>query len=186
MNYYHLHDKNSAYPDRWFLGSPITEAGEELDARIFLDARVLHDIGRLRLPITQEGAHQDFTMAEWEMPVLENSFAEELLSVAPNDVQLIPIAIEGEQHPFSVLNVLHRIRCLDESRSTITWWPANAAIADLAGTYLTVSDIHIDPTRVGASQMFRIDGWVSALIVSEPVGAILADATGAVLERVYP
>ena len=125
-------------------------------------------------------------MAEWEMPVLENSFVDELLSVAPDDVQVIPIAIEGDPRLFSVLNVLRRIRCLDESRSTITRWPATAAIADLAGKYLTVGDIHIDPTRVGTSQMFRIEGWVSALIVSETVGAILADATGAVLERVYP
>ena len=120
MNYYRLHDKNSVYPDRWFLGSPVTEDGEELDARVFLEGRALDALGRLRLPITQEGSHQEFTMADWEMPVLENSFVDELLSVAPDDVQVIPIAIEGDPRLFSVLNVLRRIRCLDESRSTIT------------------------------------------------------------------
>lgn len=123
-------------------------------------------------------------MADFEMPVLATSFVDELQRVAPGDFQAIPITIEGEERQYSIINVLRLIRCLDESRSTVVRWPANAMVPDLEGTYLTVSDIHIDPAKVGSAQIFRIDGWVAALIVSEAVGAVLADATGVVLERV--
>jgi hypothetical protein len=36
MNYYRLHDKNSAYTDGWYLGSPVTTQGQVLDAQKFL------------------------------------------------------------------------------------------------------------------------------------------------------
>ena len=184
MNYYRLHDKNSEYPDRWYLGSPVTAGGDEVDAQTFLAGQPVGNLGPLRLPITRSGAHQEFTMADFDMPVLATSFVEELQRVAPGDFQAIPVTIEGEERGYSIINVLRLIRCLDESRSTVVRWPVNVAVPDLAGTYLTVSDIHIDPAKVGAAQIFRIDGWVAALIVSETVGAVLADATGVVLERV--
>jgi hypothetical protein len=184
MNYYRLHDKNSAYLDRWYLGSPVTTNGEELDAQMCLAGQVAGNLGPLRLPITRPGSHQEFTMADFDMPVLATSFVEELQRVAPGDFQAIPVAIDEEEGEYSIINVLRRIRCLDESRSTVVRWPFNPSVPDLAGTYLTVSDIHIDSAKVGSAQMFRIDGWVAALIVSEPVGAVLADATGVVLERV--
>lgn len=183
MNYYRLHDKNSAYPDRWYLGSPLTSDGEELDARIFTVGRSVPDPGALRLPIIRPGAAQEFTMADFDMPVLATSFFEHLRLVAPDDFQALPVAIEGQSGDYSIINVLRVVDALDESRSTVVRWRADAPL-DLAGTYLTVTDIHIDPSRVAAQQMFRLDGWISALIVSERVGAVLADATGAVLERV--
>jgi hypothetical protein len=184
MNYYRLHDKNSSYPDRWYLGSPITDQGDELDARVFLAGQPVPDVGPLSLPITRSGAAQEFTMGDFDMPVLATSFVDELRHVAPDDSQSIPVTVKGEEREFSIINVLHVIRCLDESRSTVVRWPDNATVRDLAGTYLTVSDIHIDPAKVGTANMFRIAGWLAALIVSEPVGAVLADATGVVLERV--
>lgn len=184
MNYYRLHDKNSAYPDRWYLGSPVTADGHELDAQMFLAGEPVGNLGPLRLPITRPGAHQEFTMAAFEMPVLATSFIDEVQRVAPGDFQTIPVTIDGERRDYSIINVVRRIKCLDESRSTIVRWPVDAAVPDLAGTYLTLSDIQIDPAKVGSAQMFRIEGWVAALIVSEPVGAVLADATGVVLERV--
>ncbi|HEY2854065.1 MAG TPA: hypothetical protein VGJ18_14515 [Gemmatimonadaceae bacterium] len=123
-------------------------------------------------------------MADFDMPVLAMSFVDEVQGVAPGDFQAIPVTIDGETREYGIINVLRVIRCLDESRSTIVRWPFTPAAPDLAGTYLTVSDIHIDPAKVGSAQIFRIEGWIAALIVSEPVGAVLADASGVVLERV--
>jgi hypothetical protein len=184
MNYYRLHDKNSAYPDRWYLGSPLTTAGEELDARMFAVGQPVVNPGVLRLPITRQGAAQEFTMADFDMPVLAMSFVDHLWRVARGDFQAWPVVIDGESTAYSIINVVRVVDALDESRSAVARWPADAPLADLAGTYLTVSDIHIDPSRVRGEQMFRLDGWLSALIVSERVGAVLADASGAVLERV--
>ena len=184
MKYYRLHDKNSAYPDRWYLGSPTDEKGAELDARMFLMGRRLEMQGALSLPIVRAGAPQEFTMGDFDVPILASPFIEELRRLTPDDVQVIPVNVEDGEHQYYLLNVLRVIDCLDESRSTVVRWPADAFPKDLAGSYLTVSDIHVDETKVAGAHMFRIEGWQAALIVSEEVGALLADASGVVLERV--
>ena len=123
-------------------------------------------------------------MADFDMPVLAASFVEELKRVAPGDFQAIPVTVSGADEHYSIVNILRVVECLDESRSSIARWPVNSPIPELAGTYLTVSDIHIDSACVKGEQIFRVKGWLPAIIVSEGVGSVLADATGAVLERV--
>ncbi|MFL5613005.1 MAG: hypothetical protein ACJ796_05025 [Gemmatimonadaceae bacterium] len=184
MNYYRLHDKNQGNPDRWYLGSPVTEDGQKFDAQLFLGARPMKDLGLLRLPMARTGAAQDFTMGPFNMPVLATHFVSELQRAAPRDFQAFPVIIEGERKEYSIINVLHRVRCVDESRTTVVRWPFDPTVPHLDGVYLTLSDIHIDPAKVGLAQMFRIDGWPAALIVSEAVGAVLAEATGVALEPV--
>ena len=118
------------------------------------------------------------------MPVLASDFVHELELVAPGDFEALPVIIEGAEKCHSIINVLHKIRCLDESRSTIVRWPFRPWAPDMDGAYLTVSDLHIDREPVGTAQMFRIERWPLPLIVSERVAAVLADATGMGLEAV--
>jgi hypothetical protein len=54
----------------------------------------------------------------------------------------------------------------------------------MEGKYLTVSNIHLDARKLNGENIFRVGGWQSTIVVSESVGAVFADATGAVLERV--
>jgi hypothetical protein len=184
MRYYRLHDINSEYPDRWYLGSPASVDGAEVDPRTFTRGLRVECLGPLQIKVTREGTPQDFTLAEFGVPVLAQRFVDELLSIASDEIQVFPVSVADYCKEFSIVNVMKVIHCLDESRSDIAYWPANSGLPEMEGKYLTVSNIHLDARKLNGENIFRVGGWQSTIVVSESVGAVFADATGAVLERV--
>jgi hypothetical protein len=184
MKYYRIHDKNSDRPARWFLASPIAANGGEIDARIFTAGRAVKDPGPLILPVRRQGPPQEFTLADFELPVLADTFAQELEQIAKSDIQRFSVSIKGSSEKYSIINIVSVVPCLDEGRSDVTFWPPDSGAPDMEGKYLTVSNIHVDPSKIENQRIFRLQGWHSAIIVAEPVGALLGDATGVVLERV--
>jgi hypothetical protein len=177
-----LDDKN--VPNRWYLKAPVDPSDREIDPRLFLDARPVRVQMPLRLPHRRSGRALDFTLADFDMPVLRGEFATRLKQLASNDLQLIPVQVPDLEDPFYILNILSSRPCLDLSRSSVTYWTDADGRSDRVGQYRMVTDLRVDPTKIGEHQICRITGWEIAIIVSATIAEQLSAATGTALQAV--
>ena len=162
---------------RWFLKSPVGPSGEELDPRLFTKGQRYAGGHGLRLPQRREGRALDFTLADFDMPVASARAAELLGRYCGDSVQLVPVAVEGEAEPFAIVNVLATCRCIDEKRSDFDLWTEEDERPDRLGQYRMFSELKVDAARVPeGSHLFRLEGWLIALVVSEQLQAALKAA----------
>ncbi|NTX05312.1 imm11 family protein [Myxococcus sp. CA040A] len=173
----------------WYLGDPLDETGTEVeDIWQFARGRPIQHAGRLKFPISEPGKWLDFCTAGVGMaPIVHVRVANLFAELAPDDVQLIPVDVEGrpEQHVMLVATKL--IRCIDDEASEeILYWKPEDERPDKLGQYRSVYGMRIDRTKVGGAKVFRTWGWEIALIVSEDLKLALerAKVTGAKFEEV--
>lgn len=103
------------------------------------------------------------------MPVVRGVLASAIEVVADGDVQRLPLFIPGHDG-LEVVNVLRVIKCLDERRSEFTKWTVNDHRSDLAGQYRQVTRLKVHGGSVASdAHVFRIEGWLVGLVVSEAV-----------------
>lgn len=165
--YYELLDDRRAR-DRWHLGPPLDERGEELDPWQFKEGRAL-DLGCTpRFPLDVPGEPLDFFWAAFSIPVVHDRFAKLFGHSHVEGVQFIPARVDGQPEPRFILNALQIVRCIDDARSgEVQYWKPEDNRPDKLGEYRAVHRMRIDPTKVGAARVFRPWGWRVALIVSE-------------------
>jgi len=175
-----IDDKQVA--NRWFLKGPITSDGATVDPRIFFEGRRYDADLRMTLPLRRKGNPLDFTLADFDMPVLRTDYAKRLAELAPSEVQYIPVDVAEVGSGYSILNVLETVRCLDEEHSGVTYWKAAEGQPQRDGEYRMVLTPRVDPSRVGSRHIFRIAGWEIAMIVSEEAKALLQGASGVSFE----
>lgn len=118
--YYCLKDDMST-ADRWFLKGPRDATGAEVDPRRLLDARPLELDGPLYIPLRRRGWPLDFTLADFDMPVLRSSYSRELQALAPESIPLFHAVIEGSSDFLGIVNVLSVADSLDEQRSDVDY-----------------------------------------------------------------
>src|SRR5262245_6066465 len=110
-------------PGRWSLGDPYVN-GRWVNPDLFTDGggpRTLE--GPIPVRRTRPGRALDYTMAGRGMPVASERAAQVFARFAPDDVQVIPVAVEDHQEPYFILHALHAIECVDETRSEgVQWW----------------------------------------------------------------
>ena len=166
-------------PGRWHLGDIPTDAGT---TSRFLSG--LSFQGQLRAELTRDGVELDFCLTSFAVPVASTRVAACVAAIARHDVQRLPVQIEG--HPgFEVLNVVRVIACVDEKRSELTKWTDRDHRPDLAGKYRMVTRLRVDPAAVpNDAHVFRIEGWETAIIVTEVVMLAMAGCIGAKFEEV--
>jgi hypothetical protein len=155
---------------RWHIGEiramdgvePVLDAGQWFDSRLPLFGLV-----------TRPGRVLDFSLTSFAVPIVSSTLAEAITAVAATDVQWLPVDI-AEQTGMMVLNALRVIKCLDESRSEFIKWTKQDHRADLAGQYRQVTSLTVDPKAIPSdAHVFRVEGWLVALIVSEDVRAAM-------------
>lgn len=173
---------------RWLLGTPTDIQGREVDDPwMFYQGERLPDLGPLKLPITVPGRALDFSRAAFAAPVVHARVASILSELAPEEVQTLPVEIEGHAEPFFILVVTRLIQCIDErtSRHVRKWTPEDGRPEKL-GKYRDVRGMRIDSSRVGDSKIFRPQGWAIVLIVREDIKEALEriGATGTTFEEV--
>lgn len=152
---------------RWLLGSP-HQQGERIDHGQFLDGRRLPPLGPLTFPVQLAGRPLDYTMADYGVPIVSEACAEVLREVAADDVQLIPIEVEGQAAPFFIANALKLADCVDEARSEeVKRWTEEDERPDLLGEYKSIPVLRVDPARIPGLHFFRIQYFDVALIVSQ-------------------
>ncbi|AEI64992.1 imm11 family protein [Corallococcus macrosporus] len=178
--FFELHD-DVQLPGRWHLDTPADNRGRELRAPDrFRQGTSVQVKGRLRIPIEEPGRPLDFTEAGLRIPVVHLKVAELFAELAPGDVQLLPVDIQGQPDQYLILVATRLIRCIDESASRIRLWTHEDGVPEKVGHYASVRDMRIDATKVGSAKVFRPEGWTGALIVSEDIKNALehAKATG--------
>jgi hypothetical protein len=173
-------------PHRWALGMPRDSQGLKVDDDQFMRGTPVHTKERLRIPIEIAGTPLDFTEAGIMIPVVHVRVASMFAELAPDDVQLIPVDVEGQPEQYLILVATCLIRCIDETASRIQLWTHEDGLPDMVGRYASVRDMRIDKAKVGSAKVFRCEGWTGPLIVSEEIKAALdgMGATGTRFEEV--
>ena len=164
MHYFELLD-DMTVPGRWHLSSIHTTDGGE--------PRLRGGIGcsdeSLRTEVSHPGVELDFCLTSFAVPVARCPLAAAMETVADGDVQRLPIFIPDHEG-FEVVNVLRVIKCLDETRSEFIKWTVNDHRSDLAGQYRQVTRLKVRGEVIPSDvHVFRIEGWLVGLVVSEMV-----------------
>jgi hypothetical protein len=168
-------------PGRWHLGSPIDAEGRETDDfGYFTRGHAVKDSGPLRIPCTASGTPLDYSLAGLNVPIVHARVAEVFTRLAPHAVQLLPVEIDGQPDPYFILVVTRLVRCIDESASVIERWTKENGVPEMVGEYMSVRNLHIDWSRVGDEQLFRLQDWEVVILASEELKDALerSKATG--------
>ncbi|MCP3103841.1 hypothetical protein LZ198_33675 [Myxococcus sp. K15C18031901] len=171
--FYSLKMDLSVKGGRWRLDDPVDTQGTKIDDLwLFGQGKpvALHE--QLRIPVEQSREPLDIGFAgEGLTPVVAERVASIFREMAPNDVQLFPVEVEGQFHPYFILNVAREIRCIDDAASKeVELISADEELhADMAGQYRSVIGLRIDKSKVGGARVFRLWGWPLPIIVDEEV-----------------
>ena len=197
MRIYYTLEDDLYCEGRWYLNRLCDCSGIELDSRIFCYGELV-DVGppiqaktwkegipvaaypplKVLLDPEMPGTPLDFTYTNANMPVATTPVATILASIAPQDIQRIPVLVESREQGYEIINVVRLIDCIDVERSEIQWYEkGNDIRPDLAGQPEMVIELVIDPSRVGDHHIFRISGWEVEIVVSD----VIKEA----LEKVY-
>lgn len=173
-------------PHRWQLAMPRDSQGRKVAHGQFLAGAPVQIQERLRVPIEIAGNPLDFTEAGISIPVVHVRVASMFAELAPDDVQLIPVDVEGHADQYLILVATRLIRCIDEQASRIELWTHEDGVPHKVGQYFSVRDMRIDKSKVGSAKVFRCEGWSGPLIASEEIKNALEHigATGPRFEEV--
>ncbi len=173
-------------PHRWHLATPTTSHGQKVDEALFMRGTPVHDQGRLRVPVEIPGKALDFTQAGIGIPVVHVRIASMFAELAPDDVQLIPVDMEGQPDQCLILVATRLIRCINEKASRIRLWTHEDGAPHMVGRYASVRDMRIDKAKAGSAKVFRCEGWIGPLIIAEELKDALEGmgATGTRFEEV--
>jgi hypothetical protein len=168
QRYFEL-EQDLYFPGCWRLDTVVDAQGQELFNH-FNQGKPFTWEGPLRAPIHHPGVALDYSKVVGESFTIVSARVAELFAQrAPQDVQLIPVTVEGREKPYFILNVTRVVRCIDEKASSEVrpYEPISENDIQPEGKYGLVSGMRIDPARVGEAQIFRTWGWTTVIVVSE-------------------
>ncbi|CAM4505348.1 imm11 family protein [Corallococcus exiguus] len=180
MRYFELHD-DMELRDRWLPDEPTDAKGREVDdIWQFRKGCPVQINERLRIPIGHPGKILDYaTTSVGTAPIVHRRVASVFTELAPDEVQLIPVDVDGQSEPFFILVATRTIRCIDDQESAeVLYWLPEDGRPEKTGRYRSVMGMRIDTTKVGDAKVFRPWGWSITLIVSEDIKEAL-ERTGA-------
>jgi hypothetical protein len=173
-------------PHRWHLDMPRDSHDQQVDDGPFWSGTPVHLHDRLRVPVEIAGKALDYTEAGINIPVVHVRVGTLFAEMAPDDIQLLPVDVEGQPDQYRIIVATRLIRCIDEKTSRIRRWTHENGIPELVGQYASVRNMRIDKSKVGSAQVFRCEGWEGPLIVSGEIKSALErmGATGTRFEEV--
>jgi hypothetical protein len=156
---------------RWLLGSPTDPQGSEVeDWWVFTEGASVPRLVHLKFQVEVPGTALDFSLAAFGTPVVHTRVASLLSELAPEEVQFIPVEIQGQPDQFCILVATRLIRCIDATASKeVERWTPEDGRPEKVGQFRDVSGMRIDSSKVGDAKVFRTWGWSIALIVSEEI-----------------
>ncbi|HEX5752681.1 MAG TPA: DUF1629 domain-containing protein [Archangium sp.] len=153
---------------RWHLRHPIDEHGEKIEPWQFTKSQQLEPHGTIRFPVKPDGLALEFTLDAFLTPVVHGRVIQLFERLGIQEVQFIPIQVEGHAGPYFILNTLRVIRCIDDARcEEVQYWKPEDGEPEKVGEYRFVAGLRIDPSKVEGARIFRPWGWPMALLISE-------------------
>lgn len=182
MNYFKL-SNDMRILDRWTLGEPHDGNGREVWHGEPTRGAPMAVQSPARIGLYVPGRALDFSTTALGVPIIHGKLKAifEQLGL-DGQVQLFPIAVEEQQEPYFLVNLLRVIRCIDDERcEEVAYRTIEDGYEERIGEYRNVVGMRIDPSKVGDTEIFRPWGWQTTLIVSERVKLAMeeADVTGA-------
>ncbi|MET0406141.1 MAG: DUF1629 domain-containing protein [Cystobacter sp.] len=140
----------------------------------------------MKVPIEHAGRALDFSLAGLSVPVVHVRAASIFTELAPEDVQLLPVDIQGQPDQYFILVATRLLPCIDERASRIRLWTHEDGLPHKVGQYASVRDMRIDASSAGNSRVFRARGWPGPLLISGALKDALerAGITGVKFEEV--
>ncbi|WP_409014753.1 imm11 family protein [Archangium sp.] len=146
------------------------EHGQKINPWQFDAGRWLEPQGVIRFPVRPDGVALDFSWAAFNIPVVSSRFVQLFERMGLQETQFLPVQVENHPGPWSILNTLSTIRCIDDARcEEVQYWRPEDGQPEKVGQYQSVAGLRIDPTKVEGARIFRPWGWSIALLVSEDV-----------------
>jgi hypothetical protein len=172
------------YPERWHLGEV-----EGIDNWALVMARAAPDAsGEHVVKLYEPGREMDFTLnALYSVPIVSDRVRQALAGVP--GLRFLPVRIEEapSSRRFFVMVVDEVLDAVDESRSEFQKFAVDDPIRpDKAGQYKGIYKLVIDEAKAAGHPIFRLRGFLTAIIVDADVERRLqaAGVTGAVFQPV--
>lgn len=156
---------------RWYVKSPVDDKGNDVVPWHLMRGLPVKLNGPWFMALMRKGHELDFALTGLCLAVVSQSFVDvfERLGIQ-GEVQFIPARVEGQAKTYFVLNPLHVVDCIDESRcEAIEFREPDPNEPELADQYKYVHGLRIDPAAVGNVGIFRPARWQIDIIVSERV-----------------
>lgn len=147
-------------------------------AGMFTQGKYVNVTTNLILPIFSPGESNEFHFGASLMPVVSPRIGSLIESLAPNDVQRIPVRVESCDDPYEILNVIALVDCIDETATVgQRYQPGdNIPPGSEVGGWRAVSKLVLEPAKTEGVSIFRPYGWPPPIIVSEEMKGALEGA----------
>jgi hypothetical protein len=178
MRYFELLD-DMRILDRWELGGPVDERGQEIWHGHFSQGLPMEVRTPAFIPLHAPGRALDYTTTALGIPVVNAKLKTLFVRLQVQEqLQFFAAAIEGQADAYCLVNLLRVIRCIDDARCEAAFrYTEEDDEPERLGEYRNVRGLRIDPSQVGDAHIFRPWGWQVAIIVSERVKQALEEAS---------
>jgi hypothetical protein len=105
-----------------------------------------------------------------ETPIGSQAVANVFRTLAPGDVQLFPVTVEGEPERYFVVNATKVVDAIDEALCReVHPYDEDDPSSYYEGGYNWIYGLRIDPSKTEGAQVFRLKKFKVAFIVSEEI-----------------
>ncbi|MFY0527225.1 imm11 family protein [Archangium gephyra] len=165
--YYELRD-DVYHPGRWHLRHPVDEHGQKINPWQFSEGKRLDAMGTIRFPVRPDGVELDFSWDSFSIPLVNSRFIQCIEQLGIQEVQFLPVQVDGHAGPYFILNALRILRCIDDARcAEVKYFTPDDGQPEKIGEYKYVRGMRIDPAKTEGARVLRPWGWTLSLIVSE-------------------
>ena len=170
---------------RWHLREPETLDGARPFTWAFTRCVPFEPRVALRARSRSEGTPVDFTLADFDIPILSPKAVDVLAPLVGEFCEFIPVDVEGQEQRYSILNIFPEEDCAHEQASDLLLWRRGDGRDDLIGGYRQVTRLVI---RRGLQlpPIFRLSKFHIRILVDQRVAAYFGPdgLTGVIPKRI--
>jgi hypothetical protein len=155
--------------NRWYLGAPLNLMGGDIDPRLFTQGIAVDIPDGLVIEKRRHGHPIDFTLADFDMPVVSERLSEVLLEHGKGSVQLLPATVEGEHDKYFIVNAIRAIPCISDRDCLAMRWNESDGRPEKTGSYRMVAQPVLTAANHRGEPIFRAAGWEIMLLCTEPL-----------------
>lgn len=147
---------------------------------MFGEGVLLAEPGPMMAQVEQPGERRTFVFTGIDrVPIVNEAAANVFRTLAPDDVQLFPVTVEGESERHFIVNAVKVIDCIDEANCReVHHYNPGDPFPEYAGEYRWIYGLRIDAAKTEGARVFRPMRFKTALIVSETIKDALEKVGG--------